>query len=244
MQNGLAWPETSFHSYFMTDTQIRPESDGRSEILEEHLSRLQEACESILRTTPEGLSELALIKALQREPWELFGNVEFGDPALLYPVHFQLFHVLYRWRNELVAENQETIEINPLNIRLRALDPSYGTSPGKEDPLQAFYLDIGNHELPESVINRMLNDFWQGISRPDDGELAVACDTLHLDCPPRAMTTAKSQFRKLAMQHHPDRGGDTEKLQQLNHAIGIIRQYFQSIESNTGEEARAHNAHP
>ena len=61
------------------------------------------ATEHILRRHPAGINELGLIKTLQEPPWELIGEVNFGEPDKLYPVHFLLFHVLYRLRDQLAT---------------------------------------------------------------------------------------------------------------------------------------------
>jgi len=194
-----------------------------------HVERLMGAIESLLRQHGEGLSEHALIKALQNPPWKLLGQVEYADPTALYPVHFLVFHSLYRLREELIAEGAETLQVHPLSIRiLAAQSPSGNQHPGEEDPLAHFYRDIANLSLTRDSINQMMDDFWRGetLSRPGSSELAKACDTLELDCPPESFQGAKRQFRRLAMQRHPDRGGSNSALQNLNQAMAIVRRHF------------------
>jgi len=204
-------------------TTLSPVQAAQSD---EHVAALRDAIESIVRTTPGGLSEMALLKALQQPPWELLGPIDFRTPAALYPVHFLLFHLLYQWRESLSAEGEETLEINALGIFLRPLGQARGSAAGHNDPLRDFYLDPDNLRLPEDTIEGMVNDFWQGVRRPPEGELEAACDTLNLDCPPASLARAKSCFRKLAMRHHPDRGGSNHRLQELNAAMAVVRQHF------------------
>ena len=213
----------------MNDPRVSPAASEQEQQLECLLARLSEAVEALVRTYPEGLSELALIRALQRSPWRVLGDVDFTAPAALYPVHFLVFHTLYRWRNQLVADGHETLEINALNIRLRPLVSGEGSQPDRPDPLQAFYLDLANHRLAEETINQMLDDFWRGIQRPLENELSTACHLLEVECPPPDLETARRQFRRLAMAHHPDRGGSKETLQALNHAIATIKHHFRGI---------------
>lgn len=194
--------------------------------LNDLLERLSEAVEAIVRTHPQGLSELALLRTLQQPPWHVLGDIDFNTPSALYPVHFLLFHTLYRWRNELVGSGRETLEINALSIRLRPLVSADETQPDRADPLQAFYLDLSNHDLSADTIDRMLDDFWKGIRRPLESELSAACGLLDIECPPPDLDAAQRQFRRLAMAHHPDRGGSTETLQDLNHAIATIKDHF------------------
>jgi len=209
------------------EAPTRPEpANPEQQPLNELLKRLAEAVEAILRTHPDGLSKLALLRALQRPPWSVLGEIDFSAPTALYPVHFLLFHTLYHWRNALVAEGRETLEINALCIRLRALAGVDSRQPDQADPLQAFYLNLSNHNLAEATINRMLDDFWNGIQRPLESELNAACSLLDIEFPPPDLGTARKQFRRLAMTHHPDRGGSKETLQDLNHAIATIKHHF------------------
>lgn len=200
--------------------------------LHHQIALLRDATEAILRTTPDGLSELALIRALQQPPWSVFGEIDFRTPAALYPAHFLLFHVLYRWRCELSGTGLETLDINALCIRLRPITDSQSAEVDRADPLQGFYLDLDNYGLEAHTIDRMIDDFWRGIQRPADTKLASACVQLDIACPPEDLRVARASFRRLAMKHHPDRGGSTGTLQQLNEAIAVVKQYFQSATSH------------
>lgn len=194
--------------------------------LTHYVARLRVAVEAVLRAH-NGAGELELIRALQGDPWHLIGPVNFNAPGELYPVHFILFHALYRLRNDLVVEG-ETLDISPLGIHIRiaTTPPSGHADPGPPDRLAAFYLDLDNYELPEGAIEAMLNNFWRGIQAPSGENLQDALATLRLETLPDQFSTAKRQFRRLAMQHHPDRGGDTHQLQRLNAALAVIRQHF------------------
>lgn len=194
--------------------------------LRHYVARLKVAAEAVLRAH-NGISELELIRAMQGEPWRLIGPVNFNTPGELYPVHFILFHALYRLRGDLMAEG-ETLDISPLGIHIRIAStlPSEHADPGPPDRLAAFYLDLDNYELAEDVINTMLDHFWRGIQAPSSDSLIDALKTLQLDALPDEFSIAKRQFRRLAMQHHPDRGGETHRLQQLNAALAVIRQHF------------------
>lgn len=201
-----------------------------NDALTARIAALREAVESLLRTSPEGLSEMTLLRQLQREPWRVLGSIDFRSPAALYPVHFLLFHVLYQWREDLIRENL-ALEISPLCIRLRPTLAEESQAAGFHDPLQAFYLDIDNLDLSEAAINDMVDDFWRGVPRPQDEQLESACHRLEVDCPPQNLADAKHQFRRLAMRQHPDRGGSTQQLQQLNDAMAVVRQYFRHQQS-------------
>ena len=116
--------------------------------LEQQADHLQVAAEHELRAAgASGLTELALIRALQSPRWQLIEPVTFSDPTALYPVHFLLFHALYRLQSEL-AQAGETLVISPL--RLCILTTGSGNTralPAEEDPLRSFYLDLSRYFL-------------------------------------------------------------------------------------------------
>ncbi|MFE8071578.1 DNA-J related domain-containing protein [Marinobacteraceae bacterium S3BR75-40.1] len=198
-----------------------------------HVERLIPAVESILRSH-SSITEHQLIKILQAPPWRLLGKVVFSDPASLYPVHFLLFHVLYRLRDELVAESQETLHISPLEIQITAIHSAGDSQVGESDPLSEFYRNLDNLTLSREAIEQMMDDFWRGqagmsAGGSSEGSLQEACAVLEVPCPPENYKNTKQQFRRLAMQRHPDRGGSNRELQALNQAMAVIRQYFRKV---------------
>ncbi|MBW7470198.1 DNA-J related domain-containing protein [Marinobacter sp. M216] len=214
-------------------TSIRQPSDvaaGNNDgTLEPQIQHLLVAVEHELRRAPDGVSELSLIKALQHAPWELIGDVRFHDPEKLYPVHFLLFHALYRLR-DLLAESGEILHISPLNIRLRPQDVVGGSGlPDEQDKLREFYLDLSQYSLPEDAIHRMMDDFWAGRpgARPEASETLAAAESLGFDGVPDSFPEVKQRFRRAVMLAHPDRGGDTRSIQALNQAFAVLKAHFQ-----------------
>lgn len=205
-----------------------PDSGPQDDALNFQIQHLLVATEHILRQNPAGINELGLIKTLQRAPWELIGTVNFAEPDKLYPVHFLLFHVLYRLRDQL-ASGGETLTISPLVIRLRHSDVVGGTGlPDQADELRKFYLDLSKYELPEESINRMMDDFWAGRSgyQPELPEARDAAATLGFDDIPTEFNEVKQRFRRAVMRAHPDRGGETEAIQHLNQAFTVLKAHF------------------
>ena len=65
----------------------------------------------------------------------------------------------------------------------------------------------------------MLASFWNIYNKFENREEALA--ELGLKDPVDDKVI-KKEYRRLIMQHHPDRGGDTEKLQKLNDVIKLL----------------------
>ncbi|MCG2581968.1 MAG: molecular chaperone DnaJ [Marinobacter sp.] len=206
-----------------------PHSDA---ILELQIQHMLVAVEHELRQHPDGMNELSLIRSLQGSPWELIGEVSFSDPEKLYPVHFLLFHTLYRLRDQL-SEQGETIRISPMRLQLLKSPVVSGSGvAGEVDALREFYLDISQYRMSGDSIQRMMDDFWTGYDslhqqRPQQQEAMAAAEILGFDHIPDSFSKVKHRFRRAVMQAHPDRGGDTESIQGLNQAFAVLKAHFQ-----------------
>ncbi len=198
--------------------------------LEARIDHLMIAIESILRQHPEGISELALIKQLQTTPWTLLGTVNFQEPAQLYPVHFLIYHAVYRIRDAL-SEHGEIVSTSPLCLKITIdLVVSGSGTPATQDELRKYYLDLSHYELSEAVIDSLMTNFWAGHSGqlPDHSALQSAAGQLGFESLPDAFDIIKRRYRREVMATHPDRGGDTERIQQLNAAFQVLKSHFRS----------------
>lgn len=207
-----------------------PEDDqANHRWLDQQVQHLLVATEHELRARgPLGLSELDLIRALQSERWQLLGDVNFTEPDQLYPVHFLLFHTLYRLRDQL-AETGETLIISPLRLTLLPTARSASeTLPGEEDKLRTFYLDLSQYFMSNGDIQSMMDNFWAGLppERPAPDDAALAAEALGFERLPDAFATVKQGFRRQIMRAHPDRGGSTEEVQKLNEAFSVLKAHY------------------
>ena len=171
-----------------------------------------------LENHPEGISEYDLIQALKSQ-----GYFDFlSQPALpheLFHAHFFLFHSLYLLHDIYLEKEQHILNIHTLNIQL--LPYMKGKNNLQEvDKLREYYLDFSHLEkTSEDDVYEMLASFWNKFNNIDNREAALA--ELGLK-DPVDNKIIKEKYRKLVMQHHPDRGGDHEKLQSINEAINIL----------------------
>jgi hypothetical protein len=173
----------------------------------------------VLRSNSDGISEHDLLKTLAEAEPDSKDADPFKDNHSLFRAHFLLFHLLYKLRNALRANRDAELEISPLNILLRPYQPGEA---GLEthDPLADYYLDLSNLENTSGQqVDEMLARFFLRLSHQDKRQEALA--TLGLDDPVDE-DTIKQTYRRLAMQHHPDRGGDKDRLQAINAAMRIL----------------------
>jgi len=148
-----------------------------------------------------------------------FIDSEFRDNLTLFQSHFLLFHHLYQLQSQLWSDQRGNLEISPLNIRLS--DYRVGENHlQRHDALRDYYLETSNLDnTTREDIDNMLNNFWRRYLGP--AERKAALDILGLEDPVDDQTIKKS-YRKLVMRHHPDRGGETGRLQSLNEVIRVL----------------------
>ena len=164
---------------------------------------------------PDGMREHDLIRVLRSAGFFAFLPPPPADPRLLFRAHFLLFHALYLLADRLAGARRGLLQIGPLCIRRlpwrageAALTPA--------DGLRDYYLDWRNLDgMTEAGVQRLLDAFWNRCGRVGDRERALA--ELGL-VDPVSDAVIKQAWRRLAMMHHPDRGGDEARLQAINHA--------------------------
>jgi len=171
-----------------------------------------------LENNVEGIGEYDLMTNLKSQ-----GYFDFlSSPALpheLFRAHFFLFHSLYLLSNILFEKQLNLLSIHTLKIQLLPYQKEKNTLQ-EDDKLKVYYLDFNNLEnTTEDDVYDMLASFWNKYNNFENREEALA--ELGLKDPVNNKEI-KEEYRRLAMKHHPDRGGDTEKLQKINGAIALL----------------------
>ncbi|BAN35554.1 DnaJ-class molecular chaperone with C-terminal Zn finger domain [Sulfuricella denitrificans skB26] len=180
---------------------------------------LAETLLAILRAHPDGLTEHDLIRKLAHDD-PAFGPDAYTNELSLFQCHFILFHHLYRLRDMLWNERQGDLAIHCLKIVLHPCPDGTDLLPTTPDPLLAYYLDLTHLEKTgKQEVLEMLDAFWLRFVRNDRRAEALA--ELGL-ADPVDYPEIKRRYRELAMEHHPDRGGEMEKLQAINAAMGLL----------------------
>jgi len=176
----------------------------------------------LLRDNPAGLSEYELFAALYRGGDERFNISKLRGTFPLFCAHFRLFNALYRLRDKLWQEQRGQLEISPLLVMLRGYDALQddGRQLGEVDALRDYYLDSTHLEQTTAQeLEQMLDKFWSRLN--GSARRRQALDVLGLTDPIDA-AEIKQHYRRLAMEHHPDRGGDTARLQMINAAMSVL----------------------
>lgn len=182
----------------------------------------------LLEQAPEGIDEFTLIRRIAQErPDSLFAVPgALRDPLSLFQLHFLLFHRLYGLSDRLAASGRQ-LHIHALRI---GIEPRAPSAPGLRcsDPLRSYYLDWSEWaRTHEADVQRLLDRFWRGHrhSQATDAEVEAALAVFDLTAPIDG-ATIKKRYRQLVSRHHPDRGGETERLQAINAAMLILERYY------------------
>ncbi len=176
------------------------------------------ALQAELENNLDGISEYDLMQSLKSQ-----GYFDFlSQPALpheLFRAHFFLFHALYVLSNQFLEKKLYILDIHTLNINLSPYHEGENALQ-ETNPLKSYYLDFNNLEnTSEEDVYDMLTSFWNNYSKFESREDALT--ELGLQ-DPVDNKVIKEEYRRLIMLHHPDRGGETEKLQSLNNAIRLL----------------------
>ena len=180
--------------------------------------------EQILAGTPDALSEYELISLLRDSHGDIFKTADLQNSFELFQVHFLLFHCLYRLRDRWLNENKACLQIDAMKINRLAYSQNNREALVVSDALRAYYLDLSHLEqTTEEDAESLINDFWLKFAAAEDRSDALK--TLELE-DGVSFDQIKLQYRQLAMQHHPDRGGSAEKLADVNQAMDVLKRYY------------------
>jgi len=189
---------------------------------ERNFSGFEELLLTALEQHPQGLSEYELLQFLGKSPAGESPVDVLGNNYALFREHFLLFHSLYKIRDRFWRDRKANLEIGPMQIRLLP----YRKNPGElieQDLLHDYYLDLSNLETTtEEDVEQLLASFWLRLLKSDQREQALADLGL---CGPVDDETIKRQYRRLAMRHHPDRGGSKKQLQLINSAMEVLARH-------------------
>lgn len=188
--------------------------------LQPELQQRLDLLHRVLRAHPAGLSEYELIKTLEAENEVDFSSENLRDNLSLFQTHFLLFHSLYHLHTQLWQSQTARLDIHTLCIQLLPFKQATDTALSEHDPLREYYLDLNNLENTDAnEVENLLTQFWSRFVGDDDRRQALAALEL---TDPVDWAAIKSQHRRLAMQHHPDRGGDEARLQAINAAMDVL----------------------
>jgi len=184
------------------------------------LDALVKHLHEVLIQHPDGIREYDLMAALDQRCVAGFGKTAFADHLSMFQSHFLLFHSLYVLRDRLHKQAESGLDIHCLSIRLMPFVNQSNGGLQQHDPLRDYYLDFSNFEKTDAAdVDQLLNGFWHRFVAMDERQNAL--QQLGLS-DPIEYAEIKAQYRRLVMEHHPDRGGDHDRLLLINEAMQTL----------------------
>ncbi len=191
-----------------------------NKVYRQGIETLLQHVQAVLSQHPDGIREFDLMAALDQRCVAGFGQTAFADHLSLFQSHFLLFHSLYVLRDRLHQRAESGLDIHCLSICLTPF--KNGTRGGlqQHDPLRDYYLDFSHVENTDAAeVDQLLSGFWRRFIAMDERQQAL--QQLGLSDPVE-YAQIKTQYRRLVMQHHPDRGGDHDRLLLINEAMQTL----------------------
>lgn len=180
--------------------------------------------EEIIRDSPQGISEYELLRKIEA----IVGWPEQLSPdpnLLIFQKHFLLMNALYSLQEQIYHHSKEVLVINPLCIQIHPISANEASKSVDSDncnaKLKEYYLDF-SHFKNASVqsVDELLAQFWMKFHNTERRDAAL----LLLELPTSASEKEiKEQYKKLAHQHHPDKGGDAERFVNIQEAWEILK---------------------
>lgn len=176
----------------------------------------------ILREADAAITEHQLMKMLEQDDTH-FTELAVSQNLALFQKHFLIMNALYQLQQSLLVENFY-LHISPLAIYMKPVVNESGPLLSEiisEQHLRSYYADWQNFlQASERKVNKLLDQFWQLYS---SREIKVDAYKV-LDLPVKASwSEVQKSYRKLAAQHHPDRGGDAVRFIAIRQAYERLR---------------------
>lgn len=176
----------------------------------------------IIREADAAISEHQLMKALEQDDRHFVDLAESQDLAL-FQKHFLIMNALYQIQQQLLEE-KVYLHISPLAIYIQAANVTTAQALSElnsEQQLRSYYTDWQNFaQATESRVNELLGQFWQLYTRHENRDDAFEVLGLPVNA---SWDEVQKSYRKLAAQHHPDRGGDALRFIVIRQAYEILR---------------------
>lgn len=140
----------------------------------------------------------------------------------LFRVNFLIMNALYQLQAELYEEGWWLV-ISTLDIRLEPLakTPEASHAFALGETLRSYYLDWQVFwQTDRAEVEALLNRFWRAYDGEGHKAEALALFDLHEGASQEAI---RRRWRELALQHHPDRGGNAETFIRIRWAWQCLR---------------------
>jgi len=177
---------------------------------------------AILKTSQQAIKEYDLIQMLEQNGIE-FPFEDVSNEVALFKKHFLVMNALYQLQNDLLADGY-FLSITSLSIKIDEIkdqSDSKNLIDHTDMKLSEYYLDWDNYEnTSQQDINDLLTGFWEKYFSLDKKLDALKVLGIESEV---SLPEVKQVYRRLAAQHHPDKGGCHRRFIEIREAYEILK---------------------
>lgn len=179
----------------------------------------------ILKFATDKIGEYDIICQLE-EQGIVFPVADDGYNLAMFKKHFMTMNALYNLQQDLV-EDGYYLSITALDIRIEPISESENKQTlidSAEHRVREYYFDWRHLDnTTENEVKELLSNFWEMYSAQD--KQAEALLILELDSN-ASWQDVKLNYRRLATEHHPDKGGNDARFIEIREAYEVLRCYY------------------
>lgn len=180
----------------------------------------------ILKNSTQKVGEYEIIQQLEEKGFKFF-EIHDSYEIRVFKKHFLTMNALYQLQHTL-HEDGYYLSISALHIHIEPIDTENhlsGIAEAHEQKVRDYYLDWSHfyNSTQESVQN-LIQNFWKQYIANDKRQYAYAKLNLKENS---SWKSIQAQYRKLAGQYHPDRGGSPAEFIEIREAYEILKQNHQ-----------------
>jgi len=182
---------------------------------------LTQPISQILEQAESKMSEYELLKALELNGDDFGEDAPAGSDLALFRQHFLIMNALYSLQPKFLDKGFKLC-ISALDIYLMpvGIDAGSALSTDSDHAIRAYYLDWNEFTASnQESVNKLLDSFWRRYLNQDHYQNALDVLGLTEDFDYQSI---KTQYRKLASEHHPDKGGCKVKFNEIREAYEVM----------------------
>lgn len=179
----------------------------------------------ILKTATDKIGEYDIISRLEEQGID-FPVANDSYNLAMFKKHFMTMNALYHLQQDLFHDGYY-LHITALDITIEPLG---------EPTNQQLLMDAADHKVrdyylnwrhfdntSEDEIKELLSNFWKMYSALDKQAEALEILELNSDA---TWEDVKQSYRRLAIEHHPDKGGKDARFIEIREAYEVLRCYY------------------
>lgn len=179
----------------------------------------------ILKVATDKIGEYDIISRLEQQGLA-FPVDNDGYNVAMFKKHFMTMNALYHLQQDLF-EDGYYLNITALEITIEPLGEStdqQSLMDAADHKVRDYYLDWRHFDnTSETEIEELLANFWKMYSALDKQAESLAMLELTSDAD---WEDVKQSYRRLAIEHHPDKGGKDAQFIEIREAYEVLRWYY------------------